>query len=242
MSRFHLSDPGRDFTNPESRELLRGIVAKQGEGLTGYELACVFNGYLPAGTAAECCAYLLPLYRLFRTPQDDCAEQVWEDVIWIWLEQERKALEALDQYQRIIDELRRIVHDALIPAVWEPAHGAGAINTRAHMLMVWMASSWGRAETAEILDSLAAGGPAQRFILLRIFLAVKEAPPGYPLGTRAPQGAFCAFAECFHKHFHESAALYDAVFYLTDLPLLPNDATGSTLALKDTLAECDWYL
>jgi hypothetical protein len=67
MGGFTLSDPHWDFRHPESLELLRRIVDKQGVGLTGDDLLSVFNGYLPAGTAAECCAYLHALFQLFRT-------------------------------------------------------------------------------------------------------------------------------------------------------------------------------
>ena len=55
---FHLSDPSHDFDSPESKELLRCIIAKQGVGLTGDEPACVFNSYLPAGNAKKIPAML----------------------------------------------------------------------------------------------------------------------------------------------------------------------------------------
>lgn len=229
MPDFHLSDPNKDFTHPASRELLQGIIAKQGVGLTGYDLLCVFNGHLPAGTAAECCAYLRPLFQLFRTPEDASASQLWEDIIRIWLVQERAALETLNQHQRIIDELRRIVHDTLIPAPWQAEAGADAISSRADMLICWMTSPWGEVETEDILSALANGGAAQQFILLRMFLSIKKAKPS-------------AFAERFDAHFSTSTALYDAALNLADYPLPPNDASGSTFLLKDTLEECGWYL
>jgi hypothetical protein len=53
MGRFALSDPHWDFRHPESQEMLRRIVNKQGENLTGSDLLTVFNGHLPAGTAGE---------------------------------------------------------------------------------------------------------------------------------------------------------------------------------------------
>lgn len=242
MPGFYLSDPNKDFTHPESQELLRNIIAKQGVELTGYELCCVFNGHLPAGTPAECCAYLRPLYQLFRTPQDDYARQLWEDIIWIWLEQERKELIALNQHQRIIDELRRIVHDTLIPSPWLPECGAGVLFTRAHMLMAWMASAWGQHETEDILNTLCSGNEAGQIILLILFIETKSSSPYSPLGSSAPSGAFAAFVERFEKHFHESNALYDAFFRLTDLPMPANDASGSTLELKSLQEECSWYL
>ena len=241
MPGFTLSDPHWDFRHPESQELLRGIVAKQGVGLTGDDLLSVFNGYLPAGTAAECCAYLHALFQLFRTPADDDASQLWDTILWIWLEQERSELEKLNQYQRIIDELRRIVHDTLVPAPWQPESGADAIAHRASMLLNWMCSPWGQNETEEILNQLAAGGMAQQFILLRIFLETKN--PSYPLGTRkADKTVFPPFVECFENHFRESTALYDAIFQLSELPLPANDSTGCTFMVKNTLEECGWYL
>ena len=237
MPAFHLSDPHKDFTHPESQDLLQGIIAKQGVGLTGYELACVFNGHLPAGTAAECCAYLHPLYQLFRNPQEEYAAQIWEDILWIWLVQERPALESLNQHQRIIDELRRIVHDTLLPAPWLPEQGAGGIYARAAMLTSWMASPWGEAETESILNALASGGEAQQFILLRLFLDIKN-----PIGISAPKDAFATFAARFEAHFRESTALYDAALMLSDIPLPANDSSGSTFHVKETLEECEWYL
>lgn len=237
MPGFLLSDPYRDFTHPESRELLRGIIAKQGVGLTGYELACVFYGHLPAGTAAECCAYLHPLYQLFRNPQEEYAAQIWEDILWIWLVQERPALESLNQHQRIIDELRRIVHDTLLPDPWLPEHGAGGIYARAAMLSSWMASPWGEAETESILNALVSGGEAQQFILLRLFLDIKN-----PISVAAPKEAFATFAARFDTHFRESTALYDAALMLNDIHLPANDSSGSTFHLKETLEECGWHL
>jgi hypothetical protein len=241
MSGFTLSDPHWDFRHPESQEMLHRIVAKQGVGLTGDDLLSVFNGYLPAGKAAECCAYLHALFQLFRTPEDDAASQLWQTILWIWLEQERSELEKLNQHQRIIDELRRIVHDTLIPAPWQPGNGADEICHRASMLLNWMCSPWGQGETEKILNRLRGGDTAQQFILLRIFLEIKN--PTCPLGTRkADESAFPTFAEHFETHFRESTALYDAVFRLSELPLPANDATSCTFIVKNTLEECGWYL
>lgn len=241
MGGFTLSDPHWDFRHPESQELLRGIVAKQGVGLTGYDLRCVFNGYLPAGTAAECCAYLRPLFQLCRTPEEEDASQLWDTILWIWLVQERSELEKLNQYLRIIDELRRIVHDTLIPAPWQPESGADAIAHRASMLLNWMCSPWGQDETNDILNQLAAGDIDRQFILLHIFLETKN--PCYPLGTQeADKTAFPPFVERFENHFRESTALYDAVFQLSELALPANDTTSSTFMVKNTLEQCGWYL
>ena len=95
MAGFRLSDPWGDFTSEEDQAYLRSIEAKQGKGLTGEELHCVFQSYLPAGTTQECCSYLHALYELFRTPQDSWSEEVWSDVLWIWLYKSRAELEQL---------------------------------------------------------------------------------------------------------------------------------------------------
>ena len=221
--------------------MLRRIVNKQGENLTGSDLLTVFNGHLPAGTAGECCAYLQALFQLFRTPDDSAASDLWQTILWIWLEQERSELERLNQYQRIIDELRRIVYDTLIPAPWQPENGADEISNRASMLINWMCSPWGKEAAADILNRLTTGDTAQQFILLLIFLETKN--PSYPLGTsKANQTDFPPFAEFFEKHFQESTALYDAVFRLNEFPLPANDSTGCSIMVKNTLEECGWYL
>lgn len=237
---FRLSDPHHDFDHPESRELLAGIIAKQGVGLTGHDLACVFNSYLPAGTAQECCAYLNALYRLFRTPQDEYAAQIWEDILWIWLVQERPELEQLNQHERIIDELRRIVHDILIPDEWKPELGPGEICHRAAMLAHWMASPWGEAELPSILNTLSHSGFTQQLILLQLFLDTK-AQLFCPTETKE---AMQRYRERFNAHFRESTALYTALEHLEThaLGLPANDTTGSTTLLYKTADECRMYL
>lgn len=242
MPLFHLSDPHNDFSHPESRELLRCIIAKQGVGLSGYELCCIFNGRMPAGTPAECCAYLPPLYRMLRCQQNEYALRLWEDIIWIWLVQNCEELIALNRYRGIVDELRVIVHGTLIPAQWRPEQGTRELYTRAHMLMIWMACPQGQDETGDILNALSDGDAAHDFILLRMYLTLKTSSAGNPLGPGAPEGAFALFAERFEKHFRESTTLYDAVARLLDFPLPPNDANGSTIGLKSTLEECSRYL
>ncbi len=240
MARFHLSDPSHDFDRPESRELLSRIIAKQGVGLTGHDLACVFNSYLPAGTAQECCAYLRPLYQLFRTPQNDYAAQIWEDILWIWLQQERAELEKLNQHSRIIDELRRIVHDTLIPATWQTERGPGEISTRADMLTHWLSSPWGNGELPHILEELAQGGFSQQLLLLSLFLKTKE--PLFCPGEA--KEAMLQYREQFTTFFRESTALYDALEHLeTHAIALPaNDASGSALFLCETADKCRLFL
>jgi hypothetical protein len=168
MAGFHLSAPWGDFTSEEDQAYLRSIEAKQGKGLTGAELHCVFQSYLPAGTTQECCSYLHALYELFRTPQDSWSDEVWDDILWIWLYRSQTELEQLNQFQRIPEELRRIVQGTLIPAEWQPEQGPDVIYRRTRMLMSWMATPWGEVDMPDILDTLSAGGFTQQLLLLRL--------------------------------------------------------------------------
>ena len=249
MAAFRLSDPLGDFTSEEDQAYLRSIEAKQGKGLTGEELHCVFQSYLPAGTTQECCSYLTALYELFRTPQDNWSEEVWCDILWIWLYKSRAELEQLNQYQRIPEELRRIVHGSLIPAEWRPEQGPDIIYRRTRMLMSWMATPWGEDELPKILDTLSAGGFTQQLLLLRLFLLNKDdihfefAPGVLEEGDRS-EAAYRRYRERFDAYFRESTALYDALEHLeTQAIALPaNDATGSTTLLYETADECRMYL
>ena len=249
MAGFRLSDPWGDFTSEEDQAYLRSIEAKQGKGLTGEELHCVFQSYLPAGTTQECCSYLHALYELFRTPQDSWSEEVWSDVLWIWLYKSRAELEQLNQYQRIPEELRRIVHGSLIPAEWRPEQGPDVIYRRTLMLMSWMATPWGEDELPKILDTLSAGGFTQQLLLLRLFLLNKddihfEFTPGVSGEGERSEAAYRRYRERFDTYFRESTALYDALEHLeTQAIALPaNDATGSTTLLYKTADECRMYL
>lgn len=249
MSGFRLSDPNRDFYRPEDQEYLRSIEAKQGKRLTGEELHCIFQSYLPAGTPQECCAYLPALYQHFRTPQNSWADEIWDDILWIWLHRERAALEQLNQYQRITEELHRIVHDTLIPAEWQPERGPDEIYRRTSMLISWMASPWGMEEMPQILDTLATGGFTQRLLLLRLFLQNKsdiffKFTPGVCEEGARSEAAYRTYRESFEAHFLESTSLYDALEHLeTHAIALPaNDATGSTSMLYETADECRGYL
>lgn len=249
MAGFHLSDPWSDFTRPEDQEYLRSIEAKRGTGLTGAELHCVFQSYLPAGTTQECCAYLEPLYRYFRTPGGDWANEIWDDILWIWLYRARPELEQLNQYDRIIEEMRRIVHDTLIPAEWQPGHGPDIIRRRTHMLMSWMATPWGEDDMPQILDTLSASGFTQQLLLLRLFLLNKadihfEFTPGVSEEGERSEAAYRRYRERFEAHFRESAALHQALEHLETqaIPLPANDATGSTTLLYETADECRMYL
>ena len=249
MAGFHLSDPWGDFTSEEDHAYLLSIEAKQGIGLTGAELHCVFQSYLPAGTAQECCAYLHALYELFRTPQDSWSEEVWSDILWIWLYKSHSELEQLNQFQRIPEELRRIVHDTLIPAEWQPDQGPDVIHRRTRMLMSWMATPWGEEEMPQILDTLSEGGFTQQVLLLRLFLLNKddihfEFTPGVLQERARSEAAYLCYRQRFEAHFRESTALYDALERLeTQAIALPaNDATGSTTLLYETADECRMYL
>lgn len=249
MPAFHLSDPWGDFTSPGDQAYLRSIEAKQGKGLTGEELHCVFQSYLPAGTTQECCAYLHALYALFRNPQDSWAEEVWDDILWIWLHRSRTELEQLNQDQRIPEELRRIVHDTLIPAEWLVEQGPGVIHRRTRMLMSWMATPWGEGDMPQILDALTAGGFTQQLLLLRLFLLNQddihfEFPPGVFEEGKRSEAAYRRYRERFEAHFRESAALHQALEHLETqtIPLPANDATGSTTLVYETADECRKFL
>lgn len=249
MGGFTLSDPGSDFTSEEDQAYLRSIEAKQGKGLTGEELHCVFQSYLPAGTTQECCSYLNALYQLFRTPQDAWSGEVWDDVLWIWLYKSQAELEQLNQFQRIPEELRRVVHDSLIPAEWQPEQGPDVIHRRTRMLMSWMATPWGETEMPQILNTLSAGGFTQQLLLLRLFLLNKddihfEFTPGVFAEGERSEAAYRRYRKLFDTHFRESAALYEALERLeTQAIALPaNDATGSTTLLYETADECRMYL
>ena len=249
MAEFHLSDPWSDFTSEEDQAYLRSIEAKQGKGLTGVELHCVFQSYLPAGTTQECCSYLHALYELFRTPQDSWSDEVWDDILWIWLYRSQPELEQLNQFQRIPEELRRIVQDSLIPAEWQPEQGPDVIYRRTRMLMSWMATPWGEADMPQILDTLSAGGFTQQLLLLHLFLLNKddihfEFTPGVLECGKRSEAAYRRYRERFDAHFRESTALYDALEHLETraIALPANDATGSSTMLYRTADECRMYL
>ncbi|MBR5888810.1 MAG: hypothetical protein IKY92_02060 [Akkermansia sp.] len=249
MAGFHLSDPWSDFTRPEEQEYLRSIEAKQGVGLIGAELHCVFQSYLPAGTTQECCAYLSPLYRHFRTPGEDWAHEIWDDILWIWLHRARTELEQLNQYERIIEEMRRIVHDTLIPAEWKPEEGPEDIYHRTTMLISWMSCPWGKDEMPTILDTLSSGGFTQQLLLLRLFLTNKddlffEFTPGVTECGERSEAAYGEYRERFNDYFRESTALYDALEHIeTHAIALPaNDASGSTIMLYETADKCRMHL
>lgn len=249
MNSFSLSDPNRDFYSPEDQEYLRSIEAKQGVGLTGIDLHCVFQSYLPAGTTPECCAYLNALYQHFRSPEAEWAAEIWNDILWIWLPRERAELEQLGRYQRIPEEMRRVVHDTLIPARWQTEHGPDEIYHRTDMLISWMASPWGAGEMGSILDTLADGGFTQQLLLLRLFLKNKddiffEFTPGVGEEGERSETAYRIYREKFEAHFRDSTALYDAMEHIVTLPIgTPfNDATGSASMLNQTMDECRCYL
>lgn len=249
MAGFHLSDPGSDFTSPEDQEYLRSIEAKRGTGLTGAELHCVFQSYLPAGTTQECCAYLEPLYRYLRTPGGDWADEIWDDILWIWLYRARPELEQLNQFERIIEEMRRIVHDTLIPAAWQPGEGPDAIYHRTSMLISWMSSPWGKDELPTVLDTLSRGSFTQQLLLLHLFLTNKddiffEFTPGVSAEGERSEAAYGEYRERFNTHFRESTALYDALEHIeTHAIALPaNDSSGSTSMLYDTVDKCRMWM
>ena len=236
MCDFSLSDPYTDFDSPEDQEMLRRIEAKQGVGITGGDLMCVFQSWLPAGTPRECCAYLPALYDLFRCPGDEYALDVWDSVVWVWLVQERAELEALGLFGAIVDELRRIVREVLVAASWKPEDGADIVYRRMDMLMNWMASPWGQEEVTELLDMLAGGGVEQRLILLLLFAESRdEDVMASPLAVNATPEAYHAFAARFDAHFSGRPVLRDSWQSIRSLPL---PASLSHL-LEELQAQCE---
>ena len=79
MPRYTLSDPYHDFDSEEERAWLDAIAAKQGRGITEHDLHWIFQGYLPAGTYAECCCYLRPLYDFLHSHQ--AYHDLWENFV-----------------------------------------------------------------------------------------------------------------------------------------------------------------
>lgn len=80
MPRYTLSDPYHDFDSEEERAWLDAIAAKQGRGITEHDLHWIFQGYLPAGTYAECCCYLRPsiIFCMLTKPTTTCGRILWK--------------------------------------------------------------------------------------------------------------------------------------------------------------------
>lgn len=243
MPDFSLSDPYTDFDSPEDQEMLRCIESKQGVGITGYDLMCVFQSWLPAGTPRECCAYLPALYDFLRCPGDEYVLDVWDSVIWVWLVQEREELENLGQHKAIVEELRSIVREVLIAAPWQPENGVDIIYNRMDMLMNWMASPWGQEEMESLLDMLLGGGVAQHLILLRLFTESREAEAlGTPIAVHASEEAYLVFVSCFDAYFADKDVLRKVLQSLHAQPVPESGAEDFAHLLMQTREQCEKYL
>ena len=240
MPGFSLSDPYADFTSPEDQEMLRRIEAKQGVGITGYDLMCVFQSWLPAGTPRECCAYLPALYDFLRRPGEEYVLDVWDSVVWVWLVQEREELENLGQHKAIVEELRSMVREVLIAAPWQPENGVDIIYNRMDMLMNWMASPWGQEEMETLLDMLAGGGVASHLILLRLFTESRQEDIlGTPLAVHATEPAYLAFVKRMDAHFADKSVLRGVLQSLHSLPVPESCAEDFVRLLMETREQCE---
>jgi hypothetical protein len=75
---LRLSDPGKDFSDEE----LQGIINTKDSDLGWFELACIFQSYLPAGTYEEC-AYFIPYALDFIAMSHDESSCLLENFI-LW--------------------------------------------------------------------------------------------------------------------------------------------------------------
>ena len=110
MPSFHLSDPSHDFDSEEERAWLDAIAAKQGRGITEHDLHWIFQGYLPAGTYAECC-YLRPLYDFLHSHQ--AYHDLWENFVEIWIPMHMKELQADGTLGAVMAEVHSIYEEKL---------------------------------------------------------------------------------------------------------------------------------
>lgn len=111
MPLYTLSDPHHDFDSEEERAWLDAITAKQGRGITASDLHWVFQGYLPAGTYAECCSYLRPLYDFLHTHQS--YHDLWENLVEIWIPMHLKELQADGTLGAVMEEVNSIYEEKL---------------------------------------------------------------------------------------------------------------------------------
>lgn len=111
MPRYTLSDPYHDFDSKEERAWLDAITAKQGRGITEHDLHWVFQGYLPAGTYAECCSYLRPLYDFLHAHQS--YHDLWENLVEIWIPMHLKELQADGTLGAVMEEVHSIYEEKL---------------------------------------------------------------------------------------------------------------------------------
>ena len=111
MPRYTLSDPYHDFDSEEERAWLDAIAAKQGRGITERDLHWIFQGYLPAGTYAECCCYLRPLYDFLHAHQ--AYHDLWENLVEIWIPMHLKELQADGTLGAVMAEVHSIYEEKL---------------------------------------------------------------------------------------------------------------------------------
>ena len=108
---YTLSDPYHDFDSEEERAWLDAITAKQGKGITERDLHWVFQGYLPAGTYAECCSYLRPLYDFLHA--HNSYHDLWENLVEIWVPMHLRELQADGIMEAVMREISAIYEEKL---------------------------------------------------------------------------------------------------------------------------------
>lgn len=111
MPRYTLSDPYHDFDSKEERAWLDAITAKQGKGITESDLHWVFQGALPAGTYAECCCYLRPLYDFLHAHQS--YHDLWENLVELWVPMHLKELQQDGTLGAVMEEINSIYEEKL---------------------------------------------------------------------------------------------------------------------------------
>lgn len=111
MPLYTLSDPYHDFDSEEERSWLDAITAKQGRSITESDLHWVFQGYLPAGTYAECCSYLRPLYDFLHA--HNSYHDLWENLVEVWVPMHMKELQADGTLGAVLGEICSIYEEKL---------------------------------------------------------------------------------------------------------------------------------
>ncbi len=107
---YHLSDPEGDFTSEQDRLWLSATIAKQGVGLTHYDLLCIFQMYLPAGTYTEC-LYYLPIAFDYILNQE--IEISLLESILFFLDKNQKELEKDCMWSNCVEKLKAILQKSL---------------------------------------------------------------------------------------------------------------------------------
>ena len=125
---YKLSDPSKDFTCEWGEKTLREIEDKQGLNLSNMDLRMVFQNYLPAGSVAENCYYLSPLFKnlnqriaQFERDDDDVEELASLDLLdgfSIWMHQNKDELLALGRMDMLRVEMQRFA-ESLFDLEWD---------------------------------------------------------------------------------------------------------------------------